>query len=164
MKIAVDFDGTIVEHRFPEIGEPQPFAFEALRALTEEGHQIVLWTNREGGYLQAALEFCRKRGLEFYAVNSDFPNASWTGSGVSRKISADVYIDDKNFGGLPDWSEIYSTLSEDNGSIGKISTRRKKKNHSKKHKEKHSKQRHGLFYFLRKLSERCKDAKRNFRL
>jgi|GEM_PF-356983 len=100
MIIAIDFDGTIVEHRFPAIGKPLPFAFDALKALQADGHQLVLWTNREDKYLNEAIEFCRTNGVEFYAVNSEYPGASWTGSGVSRKLNADIYIDDKNLGGL----------------------------------------------------------------
>ena len=65
MIIAVDFDGTIVEHRYPSIGKEYPFAIETLRKLTEEGHRLILWTVREGQYLDDAVEFCRSRGLEF---------------------------------------------------------------------------------------------------
>jgi len=111
MTIAVDFDGTIVEHRYPKIGKEKPFAIDTLRRLQSEGHKLILWSVREGERLNEAVEFCRERGLEFYAVNSDFPNAAWSGSGVSRKVKADVYIDDRNLGGLPDWYEIYEIIS-----------------------------------------------------
>ena len=73
MLIAVDFDGTIVEHRYPEIGKEIPFAISTLKRLQEEGHRLVLWTVREGALLDEAVEFCRQRGLEFYAVNANFP-------------------------------------------------------------------------------------------
>lgn len=111
MIIAVDFDGTIVEHRYPSIGKELPFAIETLRKLTEEGHCLILWTVREGRCLDDAVEFCRSRGLEFYAVNRDYPeevlahNANFT-----RKIKADLWIDDRNLGGLPDWGTIYEMI------------------------------------------------------
>ena len=73
MLIAVDFDGTIVEHRYPEIGKEIPFAISTLKRLQEERHRLVLWTVREGTLLNEAVEFCRRRGLEFYAVNANFP-------------------------------------------------------------------------------------------
>ena len=126
MTIAVDFDGTIVEHKYPAIGKERPFALDALKKLQEEDHKIILWSVREGKLLDEAVEFCRQRGLEFYAVNSDFPNASWSGSGVTRKIKADIYIDDRNLGGIPDWSEIYTSIS-DGSAVRKIRKKSKKK-------------------------------------
>ena len=73
MVIAVDFDGTIVEHRYPSIGKELPFAIETLLKLKEDGHRLILWTVREGKYLDEAIAFCRERGLEFYAINRDYP-------------------------------------------------------------------------------------------
>ena len=75
MIIAVDFDGTIVEHKYPEIGRELPFAIETLKKLQQERHRLILWSVREGKLLQEAVDFCRERGLEFYAVNwEDCPN------------------------------------------------------------------------------------------
>ena len=68
MNIAVDFDGTIVEHRYPEIGEEIPFAIDTLKMLIQDRHNLILWTVREGKLLEEAIEWCRKRGVEFYAV------------------------------------------------------------------------------------------------
>lgn len=107
MTIAVDFDGTIVRHRYPKIGDEIPFATETLRLLLRDRHRLILWTVREGKLLDEAIEWCRARGVEFYAVNRDFPEEDATGSGFSRKIKADLFIDDRNFGGLPDWGTIY---------------------------------------------------------
>ena len=73
MTIAVDFDGTIVEHKYPAIGRELPFAIETLKKLGDEHHRLILWTVREGRLLDEALAFCRDRGLEFYAVNRDYP-------------------------------------------------------------------------------------------
>ena len=110
MTIAVDFDGTIVRHRYPKIGEEIPFATDTLRMLISERHRLILWTVREGRLLDEAIEWCKARGVEFYAVNRDFPEEDATGSGFSRKIKADLFIDDRNFGGLPDWGTIYHRI------------------------------------------------------
>jgi len=113
MTIAVDFDGTIVEHRYPEIGKELPFATQTLRMLIEDRHKLILWSVREGKLLDDAVEWCRNRGVEFYAVNKDFPEEDLTkNQSFSRKIKADVWIDDRNIGGLPDWGTIYQMINE----------------------------------------------------
>ncbi|WP_320113064.1 BT0820 family HAD-type phosphatase [Draconibacterium orientale] len=109
LTIAVDFDGTIVEHRYPKIGNELPFAIETLRALQEKGHKLILWTYRAEKELIEAVEFCRKKGLEFYAVNKNYPEEKLNGN-ISRKILADLYIDDRNYGGMPNWTDIYHSL------------------------------------------------------
>ena len=111
MLIAVDFDGTIVEHRYPEIGKEIPFAISTLKRLQEERHRLVLWTVREGTLLNEAVEFCRRRGLEFYAVNANFPEEeAKLDTSACRKLKADLYIDDRGVGGLPDWGVIYEMI------------------------------------------------------
>lgn len=111
MTIAVDFDGTIVEHKYPAIGKERAFAIETLKSLQDDGHKIILWTSREGELLDAAVAFCRERGLEFYAVNSVYPDSYMFKKGEGRKIVADLYIDDRNLGGLPDWGTVYEMVS-----------------------------------------------------
>ena len=112
MLIAVDFDGTIVEHRYPEIGEEIPFAVQTLRMLIAERHKIILWSVREGELLDEAVNWCRERGIEFYAVNRDYPEETLTNNDhFSRKLKVDVFIDDRNIGGLPDWGTIYQMVS-----------------------------------------------------
>ena len=113
MTIAVDFDGTIVEHRYPEIGKELPFATQTLRMLIADRHKLILWSVREGKLLEDAVEWCRQRGVEFYAVNKDFPEEDLTkNQSFSRKLKADVWIDDRNVGGLPDWGTIYQMIAE----------------------------------------------------
>lgn len=112
MTIAVDFDGTIVEHRYPEIGAEIPFAIETLKMLTKEQHRLILWSVREGELLEEAVEYCRQRGVEFYAVNKDYPEEKLTDKGFSRKLKVDLFIDDRNLGGLPDWGTIYRMIKE----------------------------------------------------
>lgn len=103
MVIAVDFDGTIVQHRYPQIGKEIPFAIATLKKLQEEHHLLILWTVREGDLLDEAVEFCRRRGLEFYAVNANHPDERIrdTQSAPCRKLRADLYIDDCNVGSCP---------------------------------------------------------------
>ncbi|MBQ9285559.1 MAG: hypothetical protein IJ209_04660 [Bacteroidaceae bacterium] len=113
MTIAVDFDGTIVRHRYPEIGEEIPFAISTLKMLIEERHRLILWTVREGKLLDEALAWCRERGIEFYAVNRDFPEEDVTrNENFTRKLKVDMWIDDRNVGGLPDWGTIYRIITE----------------------------------------------------
>ena len=110
MIIAVDFDGTVVEHRYPAIGKELPFATATLRQLLEDGHRLILWSVREGDLLQEAVDFCEQRGVTFFAVNRDFEEEDGTGKHYSRKIKADLFIDDRNVGGLPDWPTIYALI------------------------------------------------------
>lgn len=112
MVIAIDFDGTIVEHRYPEIGKEIPFSVETLKMLQQDRHKLILWTVREGHLLDEAVQWCKERGLEFYAVNRDYPEESREDRGFSRKLKADMFIDDRNLGGLPDWGLIYRIIKE----------------------------------------------------
>jgi hydroxymethylpyrimidine pyrophosphatase-like HAD family hydrolase len=109
IKIAIDFDGTIVEHQYPEIGKEKLFAFQTLKELEKKGARLILWTFRTGKELDDAIEYCRKNGVEFYSVNKNYPEEIVDES-VSRKIDADIYIDDKNIGGFPGWSEVWQML------------------------------------------------------
>ena len=110
MIIAVDFDGTIVTHEYPRIGKEIPFAIDTLKRLQEKpDYQLILWSVREGSLLKEAVEYCRSRGLEFYAVNSNYPEESAEHE-EPRKLQADLFIDDRNIGGLPDWGIIYRMI------------------------------------------------------
>ena len=110
MTIAVDFDGTIVAHEYPKIGKPIPFALEVLKKLIQEEHcNLILWTFREGRLLQEAIDYCEKNGVYFYACNKNYPEEEEK-DGNPRKIGADIFIDDRNIGGLPDWGTIYKIV------------------------------------------------------
>lgn len=100
MIIAVDFDGILCENRFPDIGEPNYDAVSAVRQLIDAGHEVILWTSRVDQELTNAVEWCEERGLHFCAINENapsniqqyiekYPNGT-------RKIFADIYIDDHN--------------------------------------------------------------------
>ena len=110
--IAVDFDGTIVEDAYPNIGNPRLFAFETLIRLQNDGHRLILWTYRNGSRLNEAVIFCKENGIDFYAVNESFPGEELTES-ISRKIHADLFIDDRNIGGVLGWGEIYQMLTKE---------------------------------------------------
>ena len=114
LTIAVDFDGTIVAHKYPVIGEEMLFAFSTLKALEKEGHRLILWTYRAGKELDEAVEYCKKNGIEFYAVNKNYPEEKFDSETMSRKIIADVYIDDRNVGGFLGWSKIWQELGPGN--------------------------------------------------
>jgi hypothetical protein len=109
VKIAVDFDGTIVEHAYPDIGKEKLFAFRTLKELEKRGALLILWTFRTGRELEEAVDYCRKNGIEFYAVNKNYPEEVFDDT-VSRKINADIYLDDKNLGGFPGWSQAWQIL------------------------------------------------------
>ncbi len=125
MILAIDFDGTIADHRFPDIGAPVPGAFRWLKRFQELGALLILFTMRSDGrsgigkqngpVLTEAVEFCRANGVEFWAVNDNPEQAAWTGS---RKVYAHAYIDDAavgcplrenpRLGGSPfvDWDKV----------------------------------------------------------
>tara|TARA_Y100000034_G_C6759113_1_gene337958 strand:- start:160 stop:588 length:429 start_codon:yes stop_codon:yes gene_type:complete len=116
----IDFDGTIVEHRFPAIGEPMPEAFEVMKELKEAGWALILWTCRENDghninrqYLKEAVDFCRENGVEFDGVNETPLEFEFRDERtLRRKVYGDVYIDDRNLGGLVDWYVVREVLLE----------------------------------------------------
>lgn len=95
MIIAIDFDGTIVEHRYPDIGRPVIGAFAWMRTFQNHGAKLILFTMRSGKSLDEAVEFCRKNGIEFWGVNTNPEQRNWT---TSPKAYARLYIDDAAFG------------------------------------------------------------------
>lgn len=108
MIIAVDFDGTIVEHKYPKIGRPIPFAIETLLQLQKDGHVLLMWSVRTGSLLQEAVDYCESKGLKFFAANKNYPEEDE--ATASRKLNAELFIDDRNLGGLPDWGVIYHAI------------------------------------------------------
>ena len=123
LTIAVDFDGTIVEDEYPSIGKPQLFAFDTMKKLQDQGHRLILWTYRHGRALDAAVAFCEENGITFYAVNKSFPEENFDEK-YSRKVNADLFIDDRNFGGMVSWGEIYQSII---GEVGSQPLQKKKK-------------------------------------
>jgi len=112
--IAIDFDGTIVEHQYPRIGKEMLFAFATIKELQKKGHKLILNTYRTGALLDEAVEYCRQNGVEFYAVNKNYPEEIIT-ENTPRKLDVDVFIDDRNVGGFIGWSAVWQTLHPEGG-------------------------------------------------
>lgn len=111
--VSVDFDGTIVHHAFPEIGEPLPEAFEVMKELQDAGYLLILNTCRENHkkrhYLDEAIAFCKKNGIEFRSVNKNHQDDDFRDDG-GKKVFAHYYIDDRNLGGFPGWDKVREIL------------------------------------------------------
>ncbi len=118
MIIAIDFDGTIAEHKWfeksnPTIGKEMPGAIKAIQYLKQCGHQIILWTGRSGYVLCNAVKWCTNRGLIFDGINENvIDTTKW---GCHPKIYADMYIDDKSpyflVNGI-DWNDILTLVKQ----------------------------------------------------
>lgn len=93
--LAVDFDGTVVDHRFPEIGAPVPLALQSIRALIAMRWRVILWTMRSGKHLDEAVAFLKRHGIEPWAVNANPTQGGWTSS---PKAYAHYYVDDAAIG------------------------------------------------------------------
>jgi capsule polysaccharide export protein KpsC/LpsZ len=109
--IAVDFDGTLCENNYPDVGEIKPehkVIHELVRKLHKNGDVIILWTCRGGKELEAAVSFCRQHNIPIDYVNENYPERVKLYGCDSRKISADLYIDDKSLG----WEFIKTLLVE----------------------------------------------------
>ena len=95
-----------------------------LKKLQEDGHRLILWTYRYGKELDDAVSFCKENGITFYAVNKSFPEEEFDPK-YSRKINADLFIDDRNLGGMIGWGEIYQKLTS--GNSANLQPEKKKK-------------------------------------
>nr|DAN30247.1 MAG TPA: nucleotidase 5'-nucleotidase [Caudoviricetes sp.] len=113
MIIAIDFDGTICQNKYPEIGEPMPLAIESIKELKERGHDLILWTCRQGDLLDDAVKWCKEHGIPFGLVNEHEPNNLKAFDRVAgNKVFADIYIDDRNLGGFPGWERAMEVIIE----------------------------------------------------
>ena len=92
--IAIDFDGSCVKHKYPEIGEDIG-ATPVLRDLVNAGHKLILYTMRSGQELRDAVEWFKYHGIPLYGVNSNPEQHTWTSS---PKCYANLYIDDAALG------------------------------------------------------------------
>jgi hypothetical protein len=111
MVISIDFDGTICELGWPQVGPMKPEADIYIRKLFEDGHDILINTCRTGKYEGMAQDFLDKEKIPYHYINSNLPSLIAVYGQDSRKISADIYIDDKCLMGLPDtWEQIYSLV------------------------------------------------------
>lgn len=112
MIFAIDFDGTIVEHEYPRIGEERLDALFTMKNLQDAGHQIVIWTCRCGEDLASVVNWFKLVGFEpdGYNANPD----GLPGFGIP-KIYADVYLDDRNFPPFKDWQEVRDEFLNSDG-------------------------------------------------
>lgn len=95
MTIAIDFDGTLVRHKYPSVGSDVPGAVETCHELLRAGHKLILWTMRSGVELQDAVDWCTEKKIKLYAVNENPSQLVWT---ISPKCYAQLYIDDAGLG------------------------------------------------------------------
>ena len=109
--VAIDVDGTILEHKFPDLGKLLPDAKEVINDLYDEGCYIIIWTCRSGFELNEIRTFLDYSCIKYHAVNTNAP-FDMIGFMPSPKIFYDLIIDDKNLGGLPDWKTIYKMVIE----------------------------------------------------
>lgn len=114
MIIAVDFDGILCENRFPDIGKPHYEVVSLVRQLIDQGHEVILWTSRTGEELISAIDWCGDYGLHFCEVNENSPSNRQQYEkkypNGTRKVYADVYIDDHNL--AYDYEEMVSYLKK----------------------------------------------------
>lgn len=109
--LAVDFDGTIVHEAYPGIGSLRPGAKRVINRLHADGHYIIVWTCRNKHFKTQARKFLEANGINFHKLNEQKPEVS-AKYGETRKISADLYLDDKGIAGLPHWDEIYKIIKQ----------------------------------------------------
>ena len=99
--IAVDFDGILCHGNWPDIGEPNIRLINKLLKLQRKGYKIILWICREGEPLHQAIESCKEFNLLFDAINENLPEIKELYGNNSRKISCDIYINDRSY--IPKW-------------------------------------------------------------
>lgn len=98
ISVAVDFDGTLVEDKFPEIGEPKSTVIDLVKRLQKAGVRTILWTCRNGSVLDEAVSWCKEHGLNFASINQNLPEVQEKWKGDTRKVMVDYYLDDKCLG------------------------------------------------------------------
>lgn len=94
---AVDFDGTLCENKFPQIGEPIQGVIDFVKEKQAQGHKIILWTCRSGLRVEQAVDWCKEQGIIFDAVNEQLPEVLESFELDCRKVFANHYIDDRNY-------------------------------------------------------------------
>ncbi len=92
--IAIDFDGCICKADWPHIGEPNMGVISAAIREQQSGAALILWTCRVGERLEEAIQFCKRHGLEFDAINDNLPERVSVYNANPRKVNADEYWDD----------------------------------------------------------------------
>ena len=118
MIIGIDFDGTIVEHYYPDIGLSVPGAISVVTSLWLQGHKLILWTMRSGKELDDAVKYLKDHGIPLFGINENPEQSAWT---TSPKAYCQLYIDDAALGcplrpsirtnrPMVDWEEVKKQL------------------------------------------------------
>ena len=110
--LAIDFDSTICMSDYPELGVERENAGDVIRQFVKQGYGIVINTCRTNEPLAAAIVWLRDNNIPYHYVNCNFPHLIEYFNSDCRKISADIYIDDKCLGGLPLWGDIYDIITK----------------------------------------------------
>lgn len=110
--LAIDFDGTIVDDCFPDVGNLKPGAKEAINDLYDAGFKVIIWTCRSGVNLLKAVEFLAKEGVKYHHINQSCPDNVKLYGCDTRKVYADIYVDDKGLLQLPHWIEIKAMIEQ----------------------------------------------------
>lgn len=108
--IAIDFDGTLVTDKYPEIGAINYHVWDAAVKAKANGIKLILWTSRTEEFLDDAVRFCKQRGLVFDAINDNIPEVKALGWNA-RKVFATLYIDDRS--GTVDFDGNFARLTHD---------------------------------------------------
>lgn len=107
--IGLDYDGTVVHHAFPEVGEFQEDAVRVLKRITDAGHKLILWTCREdtkhGWHLSDAVNKLMDAGIPLRSVNENHPDDYYFDF-PTRKLNCDLFLDDRVVGGFPGWRVV----------------------------------------------------------
>lgn len=111
--LAVDFDGTLAELGYPALGDPKPNASKVMKRLVEEGAHIIIWTCRQGIDVDKIRDWCILHDVPYHQINEHHPRLLEIYQNDTRKVCADIYIDDRCLFGLPDdWEEIYQLIKQ----------------------------------------------------
>jgi ribonucleotide monophosphatase NagD (HAD superfamily) len=112
MILAIDFDGTLHMGAWPAIGIPTPYAVEVMQKLKQDDHYLIIWTCREGKQQTEMVNWLLEHKIPFDRINDHDPEAIRKYGSDSRKVYAHLYIDDKQIGGLPAWTNIYEYVTK----------------------------------------------------
>ena len=112
MIIAIDFDETLHTGTWPQIGQPKAFAPDTLRRLNEAGPYLIIWTCREGKEQTDAANSLLMQNIPLNRMNDNQPENTRKYGTNTRKVNADLYLDDRQLGGLPDWSIILDMVRD----------------------------------------------------
>ena len=112
MIIAIDFDGTLHQGRWPDIGEPFPGAKDIMGLLKRDGHYLIIWTYREGIRQTEMVNWLMEHEIPFDRINDHKPGSWETYGYKSQKVYAHLYVDDNQVGGLPSWLQVYEWVGK----------------------------------------------------